>query len=231
MGPDAFSQELDPQLSTQLGGGRQGRRETAFTTRQMEMMVRNHAFSSGYQSYNSFIRKGTQTRRSRTIRGSEEDMSAEKKSPSAFGIELLMDGDAEAWERSCQQQSRGMGRSSSEGALLNFGLNTVDQMTRRVQNDLRININDTSLEKIRRPSFPAKLDVLPVSPEPHNPMSATGQAVRKMQKVESQRMLPPLQTAGQMAVMAEEQREQRGAGKGGPERFFYDKSSYTGSRR
>jgi hypothetical protein len=217
LGPEMSGQEMPSELEPHLSMSsheRSSRREKEFTPDQMAMMIKNHAFSSGFQSYGSFRRKGGAPvrRSSRVLLGVPEALDSgggDQRRPSDFGVDLVTGGEAEAWQRSTQQPPRGMGRSASEGVLLNFAHSTSAEMSRHVREDFRVDVSNTSRAKIRRPSFAARLDVFPVSPEPLNPASATGQAVRKMQQVSSQRMLPPLLSAGQMAVEAPERSVRR----------------------
>lgn len=171
-------------------GERRSRR--AFTQQQMREMIRNHAFSSGFQSYKQFAARPVpqDDDEMRPRRNSKERNEPVRKrqeffgrKPAVFGVELLTDAEKEAWEAGV----KGLGqRSASEGALLRYAQNRVEDMTRSVKKSLGVDVTQTTRRRMRMPSFVSGLDIGKVSQDPTNPSSATGQAVRRLVHSRSQ---------------------------------------------
>jgi len=180
---DAVGQGTQP-------GERRSRR--AFTQQQMREMIRNHAFSSGFQSYKQFAARPVpqDDDEIRPRRNSKERNEPVRKrqeffgrKPAVFGVELLTDAEKEAWEAGV----KGLGqRSASEGALLRYAQNRVEDMTRSVKKSLGVDVTQTTRRRMRMPSFVSGLDIGKVSQDPTNPSSATGQAVRRLVHSRSQ---------------------------------------------
>jgi len=171
------------------GGGAPAERKSgrAFNQQQMREMIRNHAFSSGFQSYKQFAARPmpqedediVRPRRSSKARNDPSRKRQEffARKPAVFGVELLTDAEKEAWEAGV----KGLGqRSASEGALLRYAQHRVDDMTRSVKKSLGVDVTQTTRRRMRMPSFVSGLDVGRVSQDPTNPSSATGQAVRRL---------------------------------------------------
>uniref|UniRef100_A0A7S4PUN5 Uncharacterized protein n=1 Tax=Alexandrium monilatum TaxID=311494 RepID=A0A7S4PUN5_9DINO len=192
--------------------GEQKKRTKAFTTGQMGEMIRNRAFSSGFQNYKQFARKADRVRsealwRARTGFMSQEE--AERKNfltrpPSAFGVEIFGERDANAWESSI----RGLGhKSSSEGALLRYAHSAVQTEAKWVREALGVDISEVTRRQIRSPDFLTRLDRWPVSADPASPLSATALAVKRLNGETAQSgqksgapATPPLVSAGAMTM-------------------------------
>lgn len=167
-----------------------------FTQPQLREMIRDHGFSSGFQSYKQFSKRHDSgaVRPSRTTRREPPQLGFLGRSPSAFGVELVTASEREAWDLGV----RSMGsRSASEGALLKYAQNAVEEMTRTVKLSLGVDVTKITRKDIRKPSFAARLDIGRVSLDPTNPSSATAQAVRKGL---TPRIALPLISAGHMAM-------------------------------
>ncbi|CAE7037320.1 unnamed protein product [Symbiodinium sp. CCMP2456] len=160
-GPDARPEEEEDEeeadvtqvRSDAVGQGTQpGERRSrrAFTQQQMREMIRNHAFSSGFQSYKQFAARPVpqDDDEMRPRRNSKERNEPVRKrqeffgrKPAVFGVELLTDAEKEAWEAGV----KGLGqRSASEGALLRYAQNRVEDMTRSVKKSLGVDVTQTT---------------------------------------------------------------------------------------
>lgn len=187
-----------------LGSSTEGKRKRTFTSQQMREMIRNHAFSSGYQSYKSFAQRPSPATPAKGRRENGPDqLDARRESffgraPAAFGVELYTETEKDAWDNGVRTMGR---RSTSEGALLRYAHKSVDEITKSVKNSLGVDVTVTTRSMMNKPSFVSRLDVGKVSSDPANPSSATGQAVRKLVGSHSaQSVQLPLLSAGQMAV-------------------------------
>jgi len=169
------------------GGGASSRRRHRrnFSQSQLSEMLRNHAFSSGFQTYKQFIRKVEPSRSESSfrLRGDRmAELETQRKTffgreAHAFGVELTTAREAEKWEATV----RSLGpRSASEGALLRYAHSAVEDMTRSVNDSLGVDVSRVSRKQIKRPSFVQRMDIGGVSTNPMDPMSATGQAVRRL---------------------------------------------------
>lgn len=191
--PAAASAPEEPGSPAGDGEGSEGgakkpqRKRRAFSQSQLSEMVRNHAFSGGCRTYKQFSRKAEPEHKPRAD-SSLKELEAQRRifytrDADDFGVELLTRHEEEAWSST----TRGLGqRSASEGALLRYAHSAVDDMTRSVQRDLNIDVSRISRKQLRRPSFASHLDTWGVSPNPADASSATGQAVRRLCKRESQ---------------------------------------------
>jgi len=172
-----------------------------FTHSQMEEMIKNHAFSNGLSSYKE-LRAARSNEKKREATINEKEIEAQKRDffarhASAFGVDLASERDRKNWELG----TRGMGpRSTSEGALLRYARNTVESTTRSVYRDLNIDVRNTSMKDIRRPSFVARLDIGRISPDPTDMKSATAQAAYRVCEGKSRRRESGLAGVGSMAI-------------------------------
>jgi len=160
----------------------------AFSRDQMTEMVRNHAFSSGFQKYGQYMKKSTSSAESgQTVRRKSDGLAQLdgerstffKREASDFGVSFITRKETDHWAGS----TRGMGaRSSSEGALLKFAYAAVQDATRTVADELGVDVSKTDMWQLRRPSFLARLDLRPeVEAEfLRDPTSSTAQATAKM---------------------------------------------------
>jgi len=180
-------------------------RRKAFSHQQMSEMIRHHAFSSGFQSYQRFAGKSQPGLRPEAWHKEGESLTRldrQRQSffgrpASAFGVELRTRKDAEQWDRGV----RALGpRSASEGALLRYAQCAVEEMTRSVREDLGVDVSTVTLKQMRKPSFVASLDIGGVSYDPGNPMSATAQAVRKASNPDDKPRMTALANAGNMTL-------------------------------
>eukprot|EP00930_Biecheleria_cincta_P025948 TRINITY_DN18387_c0_g1_i1.p1 TRINITY_DN18387_c0_g1~~TRINITY_DN18387_c0_g1_i1.p1 ORF type:complete len:1789 (-),score=368.82 TRINITY_DN18387_c0_g1_i1:574-5940(-) len=188
-----------------LGSSTEGRRKRTFTSQQMREMLRNHAFSSGYQSYKRFASRPLPSTPAKGQRENGTDqLDARRESffgraPAAFGVELYTETEKEAWDAGVRTMGH---RSTSEGALLRYAQNSVEEIKKSVKNSLGVDVTVTTRSMMKKPSFVSRLDVGKVSSDPANPSSATGQAVRKLVGSHSaQSVSLPLLSAGQSAVV------------------------------
>ncbi|CAJ1418484.1 unnamed protein product, partial [Effrenium voratum] len=153
----------------------------AFTAQQMREMIRGHAFSSGFHSYKQFASRPQPQDEGLRPRGKNaQDMEAQKRrfqsrNPNIFSVRLATDSEKEAW-----QLAKSCNRSASEGTLLRYAQNRVEDMTRAVKKSLGVDVTKTTRHRMRRPSFVSNLDIGHVSQDPSNENSATGQAVKKL---------------------------------------------------
>eukprot|EP00931_Biecheleriopsis_adriatica_P036422 TRINITY_DN20985_c0_g1_i1.p1 TRINITY_DN20985_c0_g1~~TRINITY_DN20985_c0_g1_i1.p1 ORF type:complete len:1755 (-),score=434.04 TRINITY_DN20985_c0_g1_i1:113-4855(-) len=188
----------DPGALRSGGGSQRPRR--AFSNQQMREMIRNHAFSSGFQSYKQFNNRpqptsGTPSRTRLTSGGDGTGSRRESffgRAPSAFGVELISDVEKEAWESGVRTLGR---RSASEGALLRYAQASVAEQLHAVKTSLGVDVTKTTRKTIKKPSFIARLDVSSVSQDPNNPNSATAQAVKRLTsgpQTASSVALPPI---------------------------------------
>ena len=166
--------------SVPSGGGGQPRRH--FTAQQMKEMIRNNAFSSGCQSYKQFASRPKADPSERAPRTKVQDLEAQRqrffgRSPQVFGVELTTKSEKEAWQQTVKTLPR---RAESEGALLRYASSRVEEMNCQVKKSLGVDVTTTTRRRMRKSSFISDLDISHVSPDPSNPNSATGQAVRKL---------------------------------------------------
>jgi len=193
-----------------------------FSSEQMRHMVKHHAFSSGFQTYKSFMGKSHGSLPSSSDWDDRpgqvdivEQMNSFKRRPaSAFGVEFVTNRDADMWQDVVQKMSHThtMGvRSTSEGALLRYAQNSVSDMTQKVWDDLGVDVSKVSVRQMKKASFIANLDVHRVSADPKDPRSATSQAVKKLMGPESQRRrMTGLVGAGMMAVDTRKSKKGKG---------------------
>eukprot|EP00927_Polykrikos_kofoidii_P047602 TRINITY_DN41853_c0_g1_i2.p1 TRINITY_DN41853_c0_g1~~TRINITY_DN41853_c0_g1_i2.p1 ORF type:complete len:1789 (+),score=329.51 TRINITY_DN41853_c0_g1_i2:571-5367(+) len=164
-----------------------GTNRRRFTQGQMVEMIRNHAFSSGFQNYGRFQRSARKLHSDNSVhklRGREfvTQLDAQRSSffdrpADAFGVELSTSRDTQNWEAG----TSGLGpRSASEGALLRYVHAGVEDLKSSVRTNLNVDVSTTTRAMIKRPSFAARLDIGNVSPDPTDPNTATGQALRKI---------------------------------------------------
>merc|ERR1712048_824787 len=73
-------------------------------------------------------------------------------------------------------------RSVSEGALLRYASTAVEEMTWAVRTKLGVDVSNSKATRrmMRKSSFVAGLDVGRVSFDPHDPSTATAQAVKNI---------------------------------------------------
>lgn len=198
-GGEPQSPGADTEGGSDLGATITRRRKKNFTSAQLSEMVRNHAFSGGCRTYKQYSRKAVPEHKPRSDSAMAQ-LEAQRRlffdrEADAFGVELLPGSREEgAWENA----TRGLGpRSASEGALLRYAHGAVEDMTRSVHAELGIDVTRISKKQLRRPSFASRLDIGGVSANPCDATSATGQAVRRLCKRESQQSqsavsLPPV---------------------------------------
>jgi len=193
----------DAGLPAQVGDGKS--KKKAFKSdesyKQFSTMIRNHAFSSGCQSYKQFERNAgaSRTETSWRARGEQlKELDDQRKSffgrhPSSFGVELLTDSDIRAWDVGARSLAQ---RSASEGALLRYARDSAESMARSVKENLGVDVSTVTRKQMRKSSFAARLDVAGISANPTDPSSATGQAVRKLCSYEpSQKTVLPVLNA------------------------------------
>jgi len=196
---DDQSIDLDA-LGSEEGEDSARQKRKAFTTSQLRDMIRNHGFSSGFQSYKQFHERGKnkppqkETSAKRRLGQSLTRLEVQRHSffgrqPDDFGVKLRRDQDKENWKGITQGMGR---RSESEGALLRFSQSAVDEMTRAVRDDLGVDVSKVSLRQMRKASFIERLDVNKVSYDPKNSSSATAQAVKKVLHPEGPRRMTTL---------------------------------------
>jgi len=162
-----------------------------FSRAQLSEMIKNNAFSSGFKSYKQYksscdvkLPSRTLERRPMPTRGQSTQQELHERrrdffsrQAETFGVELATRSDKEHWELG----TRNLGpRSASEGALVRFADYAVNDVTRRVKEDLRVDVARTTRQQIRRPTFLAQLDIGGVSQNPTQPNSATMQAVQRI---------------------------------------------------
>jgi WD40 repeat protein len=173
----------------ELGGRETPKAHTkAFSRQQMTKMVRNRGFSSGFQSYRTFMSKSQSAegsvditrRKGESLSQLDSQMSTFfGREASDFGISFITRKETDHWDRS----TRGMGaRSSSEGALLRFAQTAVQDATKCVFDDLGVDVSKTDMWQLRKPSFLARLDRREEVQHDFlsNPASSTAQAVAQM---------------------------------------------------
>jgi len=184
-------------------GGESKRKQKGFTPEQMSTMVRHHAFSTGCQSYQQFtanLQLETEQPSPLHLASALRDLEALRndflaRPTSGLGVTIGSLGATEPAEVPITEASSvtasgasssrtgrsGLGRrSTSDSALLRYARGTSEEMTRAVRENLGVDVTKTSLRRMRGASFVASLDVMRVSGDASDPMSATAQAAKRL---------------------------------------------------
>jgi hypothetical protein len=160
---------------------------------QFNSMVQKSGFSGGFKSYRHFFDSlekhgkmnspespaATRRKSHQSDLVTKQRSNFFKRDPGDFGVLVETKKDTDHWS----QSTRTMGpRSCSEGALLRYAQSAVQNATRSVYDDMRVDVTKTDMRQLRKASFIAGLDMRPeVTPEfLRDASSATAQAVQKM---------------------------------------------------